>query len=295
MSRGTPAVTVGVLVERRYLEQSQPVGLVGALRDRGAAVRVVVADDCAMRVGIDGWLAEVALVVVRGRSTATLIAAACAEAADLRTVNTRTATERVRNKAEMAIALADAGIPTPATLVGSPAALAAELAQDEYPVVLKPVFGDNGRGLRLVAGSRELRDLRWPEPVALAQRFIASDGHDLKLYVIGTRVFAVRKPSSFRPGPEHSGEDRGGAVPVPVTLALRELALRCGRVFGLELFGVDCIEAPDGPWVIEINEFPNYTGVARADERLAEHVLARVPRWNGNGLAATAERRWTRR
>ena len=295
MSRGKPAVTVGVVVERRYLEQAQPAGLVGALCERGVAVRVVDADDRAVRVGAESWLAEVALVVVRGRSTATLTAAACAEAAGLRTVNSRTATERVRNKAEMAIALADAGIPAPATLVGSPAALAAELAEDEYPVVVKPVFGDNGRGLRLVAGRRELRGLRWPEPVALAQRFIASDGRDLKLYVIGTRVFAVRKPSSFRPGPEHAAGARGGAVPVPVTLALRELALRCGRVFGLELFGVDCIEGPGGPWVIEVNEFPNYTGVARADERLAEHVLARVPRWNGNDLAATGGRRWKRR
>ena len=293
MSRGKPAVTVGVVVERRYLEQAQPAGLVGALRERGAAVRMIEADDHPVRVGDDRWLAEVGLVVVRGRSTATLVAAACAEAAGLRTVNSRTATERVRNKAEMAIALADAGIPTPTTLVGSTAALAAELAQHEYPIVLKPVFGDNGRGLRLVADPRDLRDLDWPEPVALAQRFIASDGRDLKLYVIGTRVFAVRKPSSFRPGPEHAGADRDGAV--PVTLALRELALRCGRVFGLELFGVDCIEGPDGPWVIEVNEFPNYTGVARADERLAEHVLGRVPRWNGNGLAAATERRWTRR
>lgn len=288
-------MTVGVVVERRYLAQAQPAGLIGALRERGVVVRVVAADDHAVRVGADDWLAEVALVVVRGRSTAVLVAAASAEAAGLRTVNSRTATERVRNKAEMAIALAAAGIPTLTTLVGSPAALAAELAEDEYPVVLKPVFGDNGRGLRLVAAPRELRDLRWPEPVALAQRFIASDGRDLKLYVIGTQVFAVRKPSPFWPEPEQSSADRGGVVAIPVTLALRELALRCGRVFGLELFGVDCIEGPDGPWVIEVNEFPSYTGVTRADERLAEHVLARVPRWNGNGLAATAEQRWTRR
>ena len=83
---------------------------------------------------------------------------------------------------------------------------------------------------------------------------------------------------------------------MPVTLALRELALRCGRVFGLELFGVDCIEGLGGPWVIEVNEFPNYTGVARADEQLAEHVLARMPRpWNGNGWRRPRSRRWTRR
>ncbi len=297
MTRKKTATTLAVVVERRYLEQAQPAGLIGALRDRGVAVRVVDTDSCALRVDDGSWLSEVELVVVRGRSTAVLTTAACAEFAGVPTVNSRTATERVRNKAEMAIALADAQIPSPPTLVGSPATLAIALAPDEYPVVLKPVFGDNGRGLRLVASRRELRDVRWPEPVALAQRFLASDGRDLKLYAIGQRVFAVRKPSSFRPGSGRGVSDLNGAapVPVPVTLALRELALRCGRVFGLELFGVDCIEGPGGPWVIEVNEFPNYTGVARADELLAEHVLAKVPGWRAGGLKPAEGRRWTRR
>jgi ribosomal protein S6--L-glutamate ligase len=248
-----------------------------------------------VRVDDPAWLAHVELVVVRGRSTAALFAAACAEAARLPTLNSPTATERVRNKAAMAVALAAAGVPSPATLVGSPAALAAEITPDEYPVVLKPVFGDNGHGLRLVGGQRELRDVRWPEPVALAQRYLPSDGNDLKLYVIGQRVFAVRKPSSFRPGPHAGGEAPAGAAPVAVTLAMRELALRCGRVFGLELFGVDCIEAPGGPWVIEVNEFPNYTGVARANELLAEHVLAKLPRSGATTREPAGERRWLRR
>jgi ribosomal protein S6--L-glutamate ligase len=288
-------VTLAVVVERRYLEQAQPAGLIGALRDRGVAVRVIDTDHRAVRVDDAAWLAQVELVVVRGRSTAALFAAACAEAAGLPTLNSHTATEGVRNKATMAVALAAAGVPGPATLVGSPAALAAEIAPDEYPVVLKPVFGDNGHGLRLVGGRRELRDVRWPEPVGQAQRDLPADGHDLKLYVIGQRVFAVRKPSSFRPARRQGGSELGGAAPVAVTLAMRELALRCGRVFGLELFGVDCIERPGGPWVIEVNEFPNYTGVGRADELLADYVLAKIPRSRAGDPQPTGERRWTRR
>jgi ribosomal protein S6--L-glutamate ligase len=57
---------------------------------------------------------------------------------------------------------------------------------------------------------------------------------------------------------------------------MRELGLRCGELFGLELWGVDCVETPDGPVVIEVNEFPNYTAVPAADERLADHVLERA-------------------
>ncbi len=261
-------------VERRYLRQAQPAGLVAALRRRGAGVRVIDPDSGVLRLsGHSAWLEEVDLVVLRGRSTATLALAAYAEAAGVQTINTHAATEAVRNKAALAAVLAEFGITCPSTLLGSPRALAAELDAAEYPVVLKPVFGDNGRGLRRVTGPAELRATDWPEDVALAQHYLPSDGRDLKLYVIADSVFAVHKPSPFQPDGERVG---GGAEPVRVTAALRELALRCGRAFGLELYGVDCVETAAGPLVIEVNEFPNYTGVPRAGELLADHVLARA-------------------
>jgi hypothetical protein len=55
-----------------------------------------------------------------------------------------------------------------------------------------------------------------------------------------------------------------GAIELPPT--------SCGRLFHLDLFGVDCIETPGGPIVLEVNEFPNYTGVPGADGRLADFV-----------------------
>jgi ribosomal protein S6--L-glutamate ligase len=64
---------------------------------------------------------------------------------------------------------------------------------------------------------------------------------------------------------------------VELTSSLRQLALDCAALFGLELFGVDCVVTGGGPVVIEVNDFPNYTGVPDADEALADHVLARVP------------------
>jgi glutathione synthase/RimK-type ligase-like ATP-grasp enzyme len=62
------------------------------------------------------------------------------------------------------------------------------------------------------------------------------------------------------------------------------LASRCRRAFGLDLYGIDCIPTDDGPVVIEVNEFPNYTGVPQASERLADYVLERTA---GAGERAT--------
>jgi ribosomal protein S6--L-glutamate ligase len=265
--------TVVVVVERRYRAQAQPAGLIRALRRRGVQVRIVDADARAVRVGDDaGWLDGADLVVIRGRSTAALALATWAEVAGVPTVNSRAATEAVRNKAELAVALAYEGIPCPPTLVGSPEELAQVLEPDEYPILLKPVFGDNSEGLRLVRDRREMGRIVWPEAVALAQTFLPSDGCDLKLYGVGSTVFGVRKPSPFSPNGQVARG--GGADPLPITLALRELALRCGRLFGLELFGVDCIAGSDGPVVIEVNEFPNYSGVTGVDDVLAGHVLS---------------------
>jgi len=264
---------VCVLCETRYGGQAQPAGLIRALRDRGHAVKVFDPGVVGEEVGLAGWPAATDLVVARGRSHGVLAALLLAERLGVVTVNARAAIDAVHNKLDMAVGLAAAGVPVPPTWVGPPSRLARRVPPSAYPLVLKPIFGDNASGLRLVDDARELAQLRWPEPVALAQRYLAGDGWDLKLYGIGERLFAVRKPSPFCPGrqPTLAGVER-----VSLTRELIGLGQRCRRLFGLELLGIDCLESAGGPVVIEVNEFPNYTGVPDADELLADHVVARL-------------------
>ena len=107
----------------------------------------------------------------------------------------------------------------------------------------------------------------------LAQRYLPNDGFDLKLYVCGDRVFTTRKPSPF------NGDPSAVAHAFKPDAALVELALRCGRVFGLDIYGVDTVETAEGVVVLEVNEFPNFTAVAGAAGALADHVLARAEAW----------------
>jgi ribosomal protein S6--L-glutamate ligase len=157
-------------------------------------------------------------------------------------------------------------------LVGGLAHLADGASPGDYPLILKPVFGDNCKGLQIVYSREELLALTWPEPFALAQAFIPGSEYDLKLYCIGGDVWAVHKPSLLYA----TNAEQHQPVLLPATPALRALALRCGEVFGLELFGVDCINTPSGPVVIEVNEFPNYSAVPEAGDRLAEYVMSRA-------------------
>jgi ribosomal protein S6--L-glutamate ligase len=254
--------------------------LLRALEARGHQVRLIDPEAGSFELGDERWLTGLDLIAARGRSWGLLCLLSWAEALAFPTVNRRGAIARVHNKAEMAVTLASARVPMPATLLGPAERVARRAATGQYPLVLKPLFGDNGQGLKLVRSPEEMTGLRWAEPFGLAQQFVPGSGADLKLYAIGDEVWAVRKRSPFGQNGADSSErpiDRDpSAELVAVSPVWQDLARRCGKLFGLELFGLDCIETPDGPVVIEVNEFPNYTGVPQADEKLADYVISRA-------------------
>jgi hypothetical protein len=101
----TPQLHIGVLVERRYLEQLQPAGLIAAIRERGHTVTVVDPDNALDETGEGAFMDGFDLVVVRGRSLNVLCMTAVAETARLRTVNRLSAIRGVLNKAQMGLKL----------------------------------------------------------------------------------------------------------------------------------------------------------------------------------------------
>ena len=70
-----------------------------------------------------------------------------------------------------------------------------------------------------------------------------------------------------------------------------DLAVRCRDTFGLDVCGVHTIETPDGLAVIEVNEFPNFTGVPNAPDYVADYILARVAAKRRKGNANRVRRR----
>jgi ribosomal protein S6--L-glutamate ligase len=271
-----------VLAEGRYLSQRQPTGLVRALRGAGHAVTVIDPSSSAYDIGDHRWLDRVDLVVARGRSRELFYLLTWAEARGVRTINRSDAIARVHNKAHLQIALADAGLPTPRSFLGPVARLAAAVPASVYPLIVKPMFGDNARGLKIVESAHALSRLDWPETTALAQEFLRGTRYDLKICVIGEEVWAVQQPSPIHwptSGPQGPSPN---PQPVSVTEPLRALARTCGARFGLQLFGIDCLEVAGRLHVIEVNDFPNYSGVPDCDERLAAYVVHEALRENAH-------------
>src|SRR5438876_970166 len=200
------APKIAFIVEGRYLRQEMPRAVIRELEARGLEPDVlcphgaqfdpqsgIFSSDSDLRLDLN----RCDVVVARCRDALGLAMLAYAETAHLLTINTRAATEQVRSKAEMAVALERAGVPSAPTVLASDVAVVAGLSEDWFPLLLKPTYGDNSQGLRLIRRRDDLWDVHWPEQLVVAQRYLPNDGFDLKFYVCGDRVFATRKPSPF--------------------------------------------------------------------------------------------------
>lgn len=157
-----------------------------------------------------------------------------------------------------------AGVPTPRCWVTDDLSLLGSVVA-ERPLLIKPYRGHRGMGIHVVNTPPELAALPRPDVPVLIQEFIPGSSEDIKVYVVGDEVFAVSKPFSAdsftRPG-----------RPYPVSPALRAIALRCGKAFGLGLYGLDVIEGPQGPVVVDLNYFPGYKGVLDVAPLIADYI-----------------------
>jgi len=225
---------------------------------------------------VGGWIAEEQLsapdsfhldqdlYVLKSQTELSLSLAGILHDRGGRVFNSYPACAMLQNKIVTANRLAKAGVPVPRSWVTGDFSLLRELAST-MPLIIKPYRGHRGAGIYLVRSPDELAGIPAPELPMLAQQFVPGTGDDLKVYVIGERVFAVRKPFS-------TSSFRGTGVPCEVSPSVRDIALRCGRAFGLGMYGLDLIEGPDGPVVVDLNYSPGYRGVPDVAPLIAGYI-----------------------
>lgn len=171
-----------------------------------------------------------------------------------------------QNKIVAARRLRAAAVPTPRCWVTADLALL-EPVLAETPLVIKPYMGHRGTGIHVVRNRDELAAVPEPTGLVLIQEHVEGGEEDLKVYVVGEQVFAVRKPFS-----ETSFTEPGR--PCAASSEVRDIALRCGHAMGLGLYGIDLIESEDGPVVVDLNYFPGYKGVPQAAPLIADYVAS---------------------
>ena len=183
--------------------------------------------------------------------------------------NDAPAIERCVDKSMTSFLLGRAGIPSPSTWVAESVAVAQAVVQRETvggPLVLKPLFGSQGRNLRLIRAVDDLPDPGEVAGVYYLQRYVGGrcdDGfRDFRLLVSGGRVVAamIRHATHWI-----TNVKRGGRPLAMVPdAAMKELAVRAAAAVGANFAGVDIVHDADGrPTVLEVNSMPAWSGLQK--------------------------------
>ncbi len=202
--------------------------------------------------------------------------------------NDARAIERTVDKAMTSLLLKRAGIPTPNTWVCESEQEARAVVVREVglgkPVVMKPLFGSQGKGVTLVKHPRDLPDV-WQGfgGVYYLQSFIENgtdEWRDWRVFVIGGRAQAAMVRRNNHWITNRAQGARCEAVPLEEPLV--HLAEEATRAVGADYAGVDLLQDEEGRFLVsEVNSIPAWQGLQGAcgfnvAERLVEHFLSRI-------------------
>jgi ribosomal protein S6--L-glutamate ligase len=242
------------------------VSAMGILADHGFTVSSGIPE--ATLLCPDRACARHDLYVLQSRSELALSIAGVLHDRGGRFLNAYPACALAQNRILAASRLAGCGLPVPRCWVTADFARLCDLAA-ERPVIVKP-YRAHARDQQVLAHTPDdLVGIPLGEHPVLVQEYVAGDA--LRVQVIGAHVFATA----------HAPQAPQDIMAAPVTPALRDLALRCGRAFGLEVYGIDVVASAEGPRVVDVDPTPAFRGLPRAAALLARYaedsVRARAP------------------
>ena len=249
------------------------------LKHHGFAVTSCVPEETLLSP--DKLHADHDVYVLRSRSDLSLSVAGVLHERGGRFINPYPVCTLLQNKITAASALAAAGVPVPRSWVTGDFALLRELAA-QLPLIIKPARTQRGPGPVVVRSPSELTGMAAPTQPMIVQPLIA--GTDLKVYVVGDHVVSMLRRLSGR-------NFSTVCVPCATSPEVRDIALRCGQVFGLGLYGVDIIESPGGPVVVDVDYAPGYHFVPEIAPLIARHI-EQFARQAAVSASAGAPARW---
>jgi RimK family alpha-L-glutamate ligase len=199
-------------------------------------------------------------------------------------LNTPRSIEYATDKFFTSIILAQHGIPTPRTfIVENFTAACAAFDALGGDVVLKPIYGAMGIGIMRISdrgyAERVFMKLDELNEVFYLQEFVEHHDRDIRVVTIGDEVAA----SMYRVGTFWKTNIHAGAEPQPIDLPpdLADLALQAAKATEVEVCGVDILETPTGPSVIEVNSIPGWKGLQQVvpvdvPALVVDYLLAKI-------------------
>jgi RimK family alpha-L-glutamate ligase len=199
-------------------------------------------------------------------------------------VNPPEAIEHCVDKYDILAVLEDAGLPVPRTVatesVNEALKAFSELGRD---VIVKPVFGSRGQGATRIVdveiADTVFKAITFHHGVIYLQEFVSHGHSDIRAFIVGDRVVAVMRRVAEGWKTNYSR----GARPQSTSLSreFEDLAVKSAKAVGCKVAGVDILEGPDGPRIVDVNSQPGWKGlqmvtkVSIADE-IVDFVLSEL-------------------
>lgn len=199
------------------------------------------------------------------------------ERQDFLVVNPAEAIEHCVDKYDILAILEDNEIPVPRTVatedVNGAIRAFAELGGD---VVVKPIFGSRGIGATRIVDSEialtVFKAITFHHGVIYIQEFVPHGYSDIRAFVVGDKVVAAMRRISKDWKTNYSQ----GAQPTPINLddEFKNLAVRSSKTVGCKIAGVDILEGPDGPLIVDVNSQPGWKGLQMVTKvNIADEIL----------------------
>jgi tetrahydromethanopterin:alpha-L-glutamate ligase len=181
------------------------------------------------------------------------------------------AIERTVDKAMTSFLLHQNSIATPKTWVCESRNVAHEVIAQHPNLVIKPLFGSQGQGVRLVDEKLPLPMDKFVDGVFYLQSFIQAQ-HDYRVFVVNDQAIAAMR---------RTGETwlhnvaQGAQCDSSSEADVLAIAMQAALVLDIAYCGVDVIRDKDGKlFVLEINSIPAWRGLQGVTEVNIAQVLA---------------------
>lgn len=143
-------------------------------------------------------------------------------------------------------------------------------------VIVKPVFGSRGLGSTRIIdreiASTIFRSITFYHGVIYLQEFVQHGFSDIRTFVVGDRVVAAmrRVAKGWKTNYSQGASPHG----VLVDQTLEKISVESAHDIGCEIAGIDILEGPSGPVIVDINSQPGWRGLQSVSQtNVADEIV----------------------